>query len=190
MNARRAIVLIALGFVAIAGAMAIGACGSSSNSGNAGASGTTSSGGSGTTSTGDSGTTSTGDSGWTSEETSYLDGVGTDIDVMSESLSDFGDRVGNWPYSEDDTYALAADCATWQSTYDIYKDMPAPSDRFSTMHGLWVSGLGCYNDAADLFASGVDTADSSLVEAASAKMDEGMSYVSQANDELSRIQSE
>jgi len=72
---------------------------------------------------------------------SYFDQLGSDIDVMSASLSDFGGRVGNWPYSEDDTYSLAADCATWQSTYDSYGDMPAPSDRFAPMHSLWVSGL-------------------------------------------------
>ena len=190
MSARGVIVLVVFGIVAIAGFAAIGACNSSSNSGSTGSSGTPSTGNSGTPSTGNSGTPSTGNSGWTSEETSYLDEVGTDTDVMSESLSDFGDRVGNWPYSEDDSDALAADCATWQSTYDNYREMPAPSDRFATIHSLWVSGLGCYNDAADLFASGVDTADPSLVEAASAKMDEGMSYVSQANDELSRIQTE
>ena len=154
--------------------MAIGACGSSSDIGYAGSGGTTSS----------------GSSGWTSEESSYADDVVSDTDVMAASFSDFGERVGNWPYSEDDTYALATDCATWQSTYDKYKDMASPSDRFATMHDDWVSGLGCYSEAGDLFARGVDNFDSSLIDAADAKINEGLDYISQASDELSRIQSE
>jgi len=121
---------------------------------------------------------------------SYASEVSDDTGVMADSFTDFGARVGNWPYSETDTYALATDTATWQVTYDKYAGMDAPSDRFATIHSLWVSGLQCYNDAADLFARGVDNVDSSLISQASAKMDEGQNYISQASAELNRIQSE
>jgi len=166
--------IVAIAIVAVAAFAAIG----SSNNHSSSSTGTS------------SGTTLTNNAGLTSEETAYCDEVSADTNVMSDSFSDFSARVGNYPYCQDDTYALATDTATWQTTYDTYKNMDAPSARFATVHGLWVSGLGCYSDAADLFARGVDNTDSDLISQANAKMNEGSTYISQANDELNRIQSE
>ena len=159
-------VIIVAGVIAIAG-FACGSCGGTSGSDAADAGG---------------------DQGWTSDETAYADELAIDTGKMSETMNDFASRVGNWPYSDADQYALAGDCATWQVAYRKYAAMAPPSDRFANIHTLWVRGLSCYKEAADLFARGIDGSDSGLITQAGGKMNQGRGYVQMASDQLESLQ--
>jgi hypothetical protein len=128
--------------------------------------------------------------GLSAEEQGYIDEVLPIIMRMSTSLETAGELFQNPQFGENDwTLSVAAELATWRTSYDDALLIQAPP-AFASMHELFLESLRLFSDASLDIANGLDTFDAVLLESGASKMIQGSEYLDLASAELERIRAE
>lgn len=126
--------------------------------------------------------------GFTAEEQRYLSLLLGHINTMTESLTQFEALVSN-PKFGDEVWMvqMAGTLVTWQLLYgEVSKLTPPPA--FVAVHAVLVEAFGLYSIAADDIMVGVDTLDSSRLEAGRQNLEAANLLVQEATRLMDEIE--
>jgi len=113
----------------------------------------------------------------TDEEQNYISALQDNSAAVGDAFEELSALMSNPQIGVDEwTLKVATQLTIIRLAYDEAKELNPPTS-LSHIHSRYLQAMNKYNDATYLMASGIDNLDSTLLDEASNKMEEGAQYI-------------
>lgn len=126
----------------------------------------------------------------TAAEISYASEMATHSNDVSDAMYELSNLM-DYPNIGDSTWTInvAAELATIQLLYDDALEIDPPS-TMAHIHTKYILAMGCYNDATNYLAQGIDEMDTTLIDTATNKLVLGTTYMNEATSLMDEFNEE
>lgn len=107
-----------------------------------------------------------------------------DLTKYLDTRAEIGEKWPNW--TDNDVIRFAAAGIGIENTYDLVKELTPPKTLTSS-HQKWLKGLEFYKQAIPIANKGIDNLNADLIKKATALMEEGNRWISEATKEIEEI---